>query len=307
MRAHVLVNAGAGSVDGPDAVVERIVDAFAATGAEATVAAIDPDGFADAVLSSWSADPRPDVVVVAGGDGTVNCAAAAAAGTDVVLSVLPMGTFNHFAKDLGLPDDLEGAAAAIVGGEVRRVDVGEVNGEVFVNNSALGVYPTMVAERDRIRDARGWGKVRAVPLASLHVLRDLPVHRLDLVGSDGFERRRVRTPFVFIGNGRYDNGSGGAPERQALDDGRLQLAVTRATSRLGLVRAVVGALVKGAGQTRDLDLVELEAITVSGRSRRLRVARDGEIGWVTLPLRYRCRPGALLVRSPVPEEPGERR
>lgn len=306
MRARVLINGGAGSVDDEDALRHDVAAAFERAGGEAQVDVVEPVDIADTIRSWWEADDRPDVIVVAGGDGTVNGAAAVAAGTDMVLSVLPLGTFNHFAKDLGLPDDLEGAAAAIVAGEVRTVDVAEVNGEVFVNNSALGVYPSMVAIRDRIRSSRGWGKVRAVPVASYQVLRDLPVHRLDLRGSDGFVRQRVRTPFVFVGNGRYDNAGGGMAERAALDDGVLDIAVARATSRWRLVRIAVRALVSGVDSAREIDRVHLAELTVSGNTSRLRVARDGEVGWLELPLRFRCRPGALRVRAPaLAEVPNE--
>lgn len=307
-RFHVLVNGGAGSVGaGAEADQQRaaIAAAFEAAGAEATVEAVDPEDLPDAVASIWSAPDRPEAVVVAGGDGTVNCAAGAAVGTDIVLGVLPLGTFDHFAKDLGMPTDLAGAAAAIVGGHERAVDVGEVNGRVFVNNSALGVYPEMVAVRDAIRERRGWGKVRAVPVAAARVLRAFPTHRLDLRGDDGYRRARVRTPFVFVGNGTYDDGGAALGGRGSLDDGRLGVYVARVVSRWGLVRTVLRAVVSGTEAARDLDRVELRELEVGGRSRRIRVALDGEVVWLDAPLRYRTRPGALRVVAPAPaaEEP----
>jgi len=299
MFVRVLVNGGAGSVDDEERRTAEIRDAFDAAGADrVAVDVVAPEEIDATITGWWAADPRPDVIVVAGGDGTVNGAAAVAAGTDIVLSVLPLGTFNHFAKDLGLPDDVAGAARAIVAGEVRAVDVAEVNGQVFVNNSALGMYPAMVAIRDEIRDSRGWGKVRAVPVACARVLRDLPVHRLDLRGSGGFARDRVRTPFVFVGNGRYDNGDGGTFERGSLGDGVLSVVVARATTRRRLVGVALRAVVAGTRRAGDLDRIDLDELTVDGRPRRLRVARDGEIGWCDLPLRFRCRPGALRVRAP---------
>jgi diacylglycerol kinase family enzyme len=302
MRIHVLVNGGAGSVDDPDgdgdAQRTAIVDAFAAAGATAEVTDVAPADLPGEVCHIWEADDRPDVVVVAGGDGTVSCAAGVAVETDVVLGVLPLGTFNHFAKDLGLPTDLEGAAAALVAGEVRPVDVAEVNGRIFVNNSTLGVYPAMVEIRDRIRERRGWGKIRAVPVAAFHVLRDFPTHRLDLTGTGGFHRSRVRTPFVFVGNGVYDNPSGGLAARAALSDRCLGVSVARVVSRWTLVGAVVRALVSGADSVRDLDHVEVAELTIRSRARRVQVALDGEVTWMDLPLRYRTRPGALRVLAP---------
>ncbi|QXC59256.1 hypothetical protein KSP35_12650 [Aquihabitans sp. G128] len=301
MRVHVLVNGGAGSVDESDegGQVAAIRDAFAAAGADAEVEVVPADQIPTVMRRSWDGPQRPDAVIVAGGDGTVNCAAGVAAGTDLVIGVLPLGTFNHFAKDLGLPADLEGAAAALVGGAVRPVDVAEVNGHAFVNNSALGVYPAMVAVRDHIREHRGWGKVRAVPVAVYRVLRDLPVHRLDLVG-EGFERRHVRTPFVFIGNGVFDNADGGLVVRESLEDGLLGLSVARVVSRWGLIAMAARSLVSGTSRARDLDVAQLAEVTVTSKARRLRVALDGEVRWMDLPLRYRCRPGALQVLAPEP-------
>lgn len=301
MHLRVLINGGAGSVDDESTQQREIAAAFERAGATAAVEVVEPEKIDATIRAWWDGDDRPDAIVVAGGDGTVNGAAAVAAGTDLVLTVLPLGTFNHFAKDLGIPDDLDAAAAAIVGGEIRAVDVAEVNDEVFVNNAALGVYPAMVATRDRIRDARGWGKVRAVPVASVHVLRNLPLHRLDLDGSGGFSRKRVRTPFVFIGNGRYDNGTGGNAVRDDLQDGVLGVSVARVTSRWGLVRTVVSALTLGVDRARDIDRIDVAELTVSGKAKRLRVARDGEIGWIDLPLRFRCRPADLRVLAPVPD------
>lgn len=302
MHFHVLVNGGAGSVDDGDGDGEAqrtaIADAFAAVGATAEVADVTPDRLPDEVCRIWEGDDRPDAVVVAGGDGTVSCAAGVAVETDVVVAVLPLGTFNHFAKDLGLPTDLDAAVAALVAGEVRQVDVAEVNGRIFVNNSTLGVYPAMVTIRDQIRDRRGWGKIRAVPIAAVHVLRDFPMHRLDLAGSGGFHRPRVRTPFVFVGNGVYDNPSGGLAARDALGDGCLGVSVARVVSRWSLVGMVVRALVWGADSARDLDHVEVAELTIRSRARRIQVALDGEVTWMDLPLRYRTRPGALRVLAP---------
>src|SRR5215204_70471 len=103
-----------------------------------------------------------DVVVAAGGDGTVSTVGALLAGTDVTLGVLPTGTLNHFAKDLGIPLDLNAATEVIARGATTLVDVGEVNGHIFLNNSSIGLYTTIVSERERFMQ-RGLSK----PLAAI--------------------------------------------------------------------------------------------------------------------------------------------
>jgi diacylglycerol kinase family enzyme len=299
-RFVVLVNDGAGSVAAEDRAGEQasIEEAFAGTGVEVEVSMVRPDRLAATMRQIWSDPGRPDAIVVAGGDGTVNAAAGAAVGTDLVLGVLPLGTFNHFAKDLGIPTDLADAAAALAERRERQVDVGEVNGRVFVNNSALGVYPEMVAVRDRLREERGWGKVRAVPVAVWRVARSFPVHRVVLSSDDGpglGSGRPLRTPFVFVGNGSYADGPGGPANRTALDTGQLEVMVAGVRSRWGLVRAVLGALVADPDEVRDLHRHDLVDLRIEGRASRVRVALDGEICWLDLPLRYRSRPGSLRV------------
>jgi diacylglycerol kinase family enzyme len=304
MRFDVLVNGGAGSVDAAqeEREVSAIEAAFAAAGAQADVRVVPPERMQDEVRACWDGPDRPRAVVVAGGDGTVSCGAGAAAGTDIVLAALPLGTFNHFAKDLELPDELGAAVAALVAGEVRTIDAAEVNGRVFVNNSVLGLYPDLVAVRDRIRQQRGWGKVRAVPVAMVNVLRRFPMHRLDLSGP-GYERRRVRTPLVFVGNGVFGNESGGTPRREDLADGSLGVAVSRAKSRWGLVRSALRALARGAAADDDIDTVALTELTIDLHVRHARVAVDGEICWMESPLRYRIRPGELQVLAPPVDGP----
>ncbi|MGI8754913.1 MAG: diacylglycerol/lipid kinase family protein [Acidimicrobiales bacterium] len=301
MRFEVVVNGGAGSVDEADdsSEVAAIEEAFEAAGASAHAQVAAPEDFQDVIQRIWSGEDgdRPDAVVIAGGDGTVACAAQVALEHDVVLAVLPMGTFNHFAKDLAMPTELTEAAAAIVGGEIRHVDVAEVNDRTFVNNAALGLYPTLVAIREQITDRRGWGKVRAVPVASGRALRSFPLHRLDLRG-EGFGRQHVRTPLVFIGNGIYDNASGGVHRRAGLTDGCLGVSVAHVVSRFGLIRLILRTLLAGSSKARELDVSETPALTIDSRARRLRVGLDGEVTWLETPLRFRTRAGALAVLAP---------
>jgi diacylglycerol kinase family enzyme len=229
VEIEVVINCGAGSVDGDaaDAEQERIAAAFAPLGIEPRVRTVNGMSVGLAVRSA--ADRGPDVVVVAGGDGTFGTAADALADTEIPLGILPMGTFNHFAKDLGIPIELEAAAAVAVHGRTTAVDVAEVNGRTFVNNSSIGLYPVMVDLRDDIRTSRGWGKVRSVPLASWRVLRRFPTRRLH-IDVDG-QRWDRRTPFVFVGNNTYEVGPRGIGARTEIAEGVLCCYVAKAETR----------------------------------------------------------------------------
>jgi diacylglycerol kinase family enzyme len=180
---------------------------------------------------------EPDVVVAAGGDGTVSAVAAALVDRDIALGVLPLGTLNHFAKDFGLPLEIEAAVGHIVHGRPVRVDVGEVNGRVFVNNSSLGLYADMVRGRERQQKRLGRGKWTALAWAALATLRRYPFLNVRL-SVDGHEQR-WRTPLVFIGNNEYLMEGLAVGARAGMQDGVLSLYVAQRPGRLRLLQLAV--------------------------------------------------------------------
>ena len=248
---------------------------------------------------------RPDVVVAGGGDGTVSTVAAALLGTGIALGVLPLGTLNHFAKDLGLPLGLEAAVAQIVTGIAHQVDVGEVNGRVFVNNSSLGLYPDIVRDRERQQKRLGRGKWPAMLWSIVSALRRYPFLDVRVV-IDGRERR-WRTPFVFIGNNEYRMAGFAIGERDDLDDGLLSLYVAQRPGRLRLLQLAFRALTGHLRQARDFGFARATEIVVESRHRRLRVATDGEVTLMKPPLVYRIRGAALTVVHALPPRPPARR
>jgi diacylglycerol kinase family enzyme len=301
VEIEVVINCGAGSVDedAADAERERVAEAFAPLGIEPRVRTVG--GMAIGLSVRQAADRGVDVVVVAGGDGTLGTAADALAETGIPLGILPMGTFNHFAKDLGIPIDLAEAAEVIVHGTTVAVDVAEVNGRTFVNNSSIGLYPVMVDLRDDIRSSRGWGKVRSVPLASWRVLRRFPTRRLQIeVDGQSWDRR---SPFVFVGNNTYEIGPRGIGARTEIAEGVLCCYVAKAETRRRFVRMAIGAALRGVTATQHLDSACGPAVTIDAHGHRVLVAVDGEVDAIRGPLRYRSKPGALLVRVPVGAEP----
>ena len=293
-RAIVVVNAGSGRGN-DQALADRLRSLFAAAGFTADIAlAAGGEAIASAVAAA--VDRRPDVVVAGGGDGTVSMVAAALVDTGIALGVLPLGTLNHFAKDLGIPLQLEAAVQLIGSAAPRPTDVGEVNGRVFVNNSSLGLYPDIVRDRERQQKRLGRGKWPALVWASLAALRRYPFLTVRL-SVDGKEATR-RTPFVFIGNNEYRMDGFAIGERAGLDDGRLSLYVAQRPGRLRLLQLAFRALTGHLRQARDFDVLLASDIVIDSGHRRLRVAMDGEVTLMTPPLRYRIRPHALKVLRP---------
>jgi diacylglycerol kinase family enzyme len=291
---EVIINAAAGSSG--DAAARAVAEAFASCGMRARVSLAG--GGADVTeLARRALSDGARAVVAGGGDGTVGSVAGALAGTDRPLGVLPLGTLNHFAKDLGIPLGLEEAARNVCEGREVFVDVGEVNGQVFVNNSSLGLYPRIVRRREKLQEREGSGKWSAFVRASLAVLRRYPFLSVRL-DADGRQISR-KTPFVFVGNNEYQMESLQIGARECLDAGHLSLYVARRTGRLGLLRLALSALFGRLRQAEDFDALCAEEIWVeTRRPKRLPVATDGEVTVMTTPLHYRVRPRALKVIVP---------
>lgn len=235
-------------------------------------------------------------VAAGGGDGTVSAVASALIDSECTLGVLPLGTFNHFAKDLRIPLDVEKAALTIATGEIRRVDVGEVNGKIFVNNSSLGLYPSMVRGREQ-EQRLGRSKWMALFWATLAVLRRHPVLVVRLTSRDGEELIR-RTPVVFIGNNQYELKGFEIGSRSSLDGGELAIYVAHQDRPATLIRmgveAVLGRLHRGV----DFDFLSTENLQIEAARRTIQVATDGEVSTFAPPLLYRIRPLALRVIVP---------
>jgi diacylglycerol kinase family enzyme len=238
-----------------------------------------------------------DIVVVGGGDGTISAASSVLAGGDLPLGILPLGNFNHFARDLGIPLELDTAIETIARNHVASVDVGEVNGRVFVNNSSLGIYPHLVAERDRHR-RRGLARWAAAALASCRVLWRLPRPQVRALAPGWASGRR--TPCVFVGNNLYQLDAFAIARRSRLDQGKLCVYIATPQGRLALMRLAVRAFLGRLETEADVTPACLESLEIWTRRRRLAVALDGEAMVFRTPLHYRIRPRALRVIIPEP-------
>ncbi len=290
----VIVNATAGT-GLPADWAKQLQDEFSQSGLQAQVKVVQSGSDIEPTVRA-AVQQGAQVVVAGGGDGTVSAVAAVLVGSGVTLGVLPMGTLNHFAKDLGIPLEQAEAIAVIAGNRQVDVDAGEVNGRIFVNNSSLGIYPDIVREREKRQHRLGHGKWRALLAASIGAARRYPVMKVH-VEVDG--KTLVRsTPFVFIGNNEYTMEGFEIGARAALDKGTLSLYLTQRMGRFGLLQLAVRALFKRLQQARDFDMLTAREFVVRTGHKRLRVATDGEVNLMDTPLQYRVRPGALRVIVP---------
>ncbi|WP_207478972.1 diacylglycerol/lipid kinase family protein [Arenibaculum pallidiluteum] len=305
MKIAVVLNAAAGSLLGetvPD-VATRIEQILHEAGHEPQVETASGAGIVPLIERAAASDA--DAVIVGGGDGTVACAANRLIGTGKALGILPLGTLNLYAGDLGVPSGIDEAVRALAFGTVRPLDVGEVNGRLFLNHSVLGLYPRIVEDREETREHLGVRKWRlskwpAMALAVLRALRDYPMLNVTLM-ADG-RRRHFLTPALAVANNAYDDGYRAFLKRSRLDSGKLALYVAKHRSPWRMLKLILSIGLGRWQQDDELEVLELREFTVTTLRGRLRVANDGEVERLSAPLRYRIRPGALDVLVPAAPE-----
>lgn len=299
MRVLVLLNAGAGSIKQANSndLKQQLRSGLQARGLEADVRLVegrDIAGLAREFVGSKPPGDEPSILVVGGGDGTLGSAASAVVGTDVMLGVLPLGTLNHFARDIGMSNDLEAAMDTIAAGHVEAIDVAEVNGRVFLNNSSIGIYPFLVAERSAEQRRWGLGKLAALGPALVLTLKASSWQRVK-ISIDG-NGREQRTLCVFVGNNFYDLNKLG--RRSGLTSGQLCVYIVKQQSWLGLALLPFKVALGLIDPLRDVELFRVQSLEIKARRRRIRVAMDGETAKAAMPLRYWIRPHCLRVLVP---------
>ena len=236
-----------------------------------------------------------DLLIAAGGDGTVSTVASAVARARKTLAVIPTGTLNHFARDTGIPIDLNDAIGVIRSGRQRSVDVGVVNGHVFLNNASIGNYPRMVHERDDLQ-RRGHSRTASAILAIARTwwhLRKLTA----VLTVDGTAMIR-RSPFIVVGNGSYVLSGLALGRRQEISDGKLSLYVAPPTGRIGVLSLPVRAFLGTFDRHEQFETIGATEIIASFAQRRLAVAVDGEVVNLEPPLEFSVRRHVLRVLVP---------
>ena len=299
MKTLIVLNAGAGRAASLrcDEVKRRVEQASAQLGLDVEVRAIGAAALRS-VFEAAAADSEVGTVVAGGGDGTLNTAANALAQAGKTMGILPLGTLNHFARDVGIPLGLEDALEVVAAGRTRSVDVGDVNGRVFLNNCSVGLYAEAVRQRERLRALHGWDKWTAMARGAWEALRRF--RRFHLTLRLPAESRHLSTPQLVIANNRYEMRLLAPGRRTGLDCGCLWVYLTRHRARFAFVRLVLRGLLGRLEDERDFEALSTPGLTVEDRrpGRRIFLALDGELERLHAPLRFTSRPRALTVLAP---------
>ncbi|GHG09910.1 diacylglycerol kinase [Paracoccus aerius] len=237
-----------------------------------------------------------DVVVAAGGDGTQSAIAGALAGTDTLMGVLPGGTFNYFARDLGVGETIEDALETLLDARPRAVDVGQIDGLVFLNNVSLGAYPHILKTREGIY--KRWGRSRLAAYWSVMVALRRLRHPMRLTATVEGEEQRYTTALVFVARSAYQLDSFGLDGADAIRAGNLAVLIAKARKPLPLMRSAVRLALGFSAKDSDFDLIVTESLQIETDKAQQLIAHDGEKTRMKSPFHVQVMHGALKVLVP---------
>ena len=289
----VITNKGAGP-GGDSNRTESIREAFTALHVDVDVVEVDGIELTQAALNAVAAGAQ--VVVAAGGDGTVSAVAAAVVGSATAMGVLPMGTLNHFAKDAGIPLDLAEAGALIVSGTPRAIDVASVNGRVFINNSSIGLYPLMVRDRDKQRSKLKRSKWWAMILASAAIFKRFPTLTVRITIDE--KTLHCQSPAVFVGNNIYELDMLTLGKRYVLDGGVLSVFVVRTRSRWRTLSLLLNMMLWRLEANDLFEVTHTKELWMETKETQIDVSLDGEVVRMRSPLHYKIMGHSLNVILP---------
>ncbi|GHA36042.1 diacylglycerol kinase [Devosia pacifica] len=294
-RYYVILNARSGTAESAGVTPIGLEQSFSAIGAEAT---IDVDFDAPLVqrIDNAIASGAP-CIVAAGGDGTVTAVAEKVARTDRVMAILPLGTLNALARDLEIPFQIDAWFAALGDMQPHRIDVGWVNGRVFLHKVFIGVVPSIAAARERMRGRKGIG---AFVGFTRYLFRRLWRARrmvVEIAPQEG-EPHLERVHALAVSNNAYAEGAMRVFSRQSLDGGSLMVYAIRHLRIMDFLRLGTGMLLGHWQQDRELRIESVRAVTIKARNKRLHVMLDGEIESLQTPLEFSITPRALAILAP---------
>lgn len=299
MHIVILANRESGTNRSQTQLEESIRSAFAEQGEDPEIQLLSGPEIKPA--AEQAVKDKPDVIVAAGGDGTLHTVAEVLSDSGIAFGILRGGTLNHFAKDLNIPPEMDEAAAVICKNHVISVDLGSVNGHYFLNNSSIGAYPWAVKVRDSARPRTMAGKWLSMARAWGVCFYRFPLERVKITIHKN-QQFSLKTPFIFIGNNQYKVDLAGFGHRQTLSSGKLCLYTSRHQGRSGLPRLAWSILRGRLHEERDFEMHMIPELKIESETKELSVALDGEVELMDTPLKYSIHPGALRVIVPEKNE-----
>jgi diacylglycerol kinase family enzyme len=297
-RASIFVNASSGW-DSKQEAPQLLQRLFEEDGVATEIQYVQK-GVNLAELSRQAVAGGSNIIVAGGGDGTLSATASGVVGTDAAFGVLPVGTLNHFARDLNIPLDMERAAKVVLAGHTTEVDVGEVNGRIFLNNSILGLYPIYRFLR-AAEERRGWGSRMSFLLGIAEIFRRFPSLKVRMfVNGQQIERN---TPYILIANNEHAMEGYNLGRRESITEGKLYIYVMKRRGRWGLVHLLLRLLIGRFHGRDEFEIFSAGEAWVETKGKRIGVALDGEVMILQSPLHYRMLPRSLNVLAAPPEEP----
>jgi len=292
---NIIINRGSGKDDNADEIKTELIKLFNEHNLNAEVS-IAESGEDILRLVETALKSDAEIIVAGGGDGTISAVAGKIFKTNKTLGILPLGTLNNFSKDLKIPQNLPEAVSVIAENYTTKIDAAEVNGQIFINNSSIGLYPHIVKSREKQQEQLGRGKWSAAFWAALKILRRHPFLKVRLKIENG--ELPARTPFVFVGNNEYEMNFFNIGRRERLNDGKLSVYFLRKSGRRGLLALVLRLIFGRLRQAKDFEAINVKEITIETRRKQMLVAFDGEVKMMETPLCYCIHPLALRVIVP---------
>lgn len=236
------------------------------------------------------------VFLIAGGDGTIHAAVQKLVDTDIPIAILPVGTFNHFAKELNLINDLAHTFKLIALQHIRQVDVGEVNGQIFINNSSIGFYSHVLKLKEKYQDYFAQNKFLKIIFTAFNIFNVIPIYQLK-INIEG-EEMMIDTCLVFIGNNYYHLDLTNMGNRAELTGGQLSVYLLKCKSRWQMIRCIFAKIFNTAAKEKYLFETATNHLTIASQSKYINIIVDGELIKLKSPLNYIIHPKKLSVIVP---------
>ena len=302
---YIVLNAGSGHGD-TDTTANAIAEVLNGAGRSHQILRVDDSERLGEIAAQAGAMAQQSggVLVAAGGDGTLNAVAQVALRNGCRFGAIPQGTFNYFGRTHGLPSDAAEAAGALLTARVQPVQVGLVNGSVFLVNASLGLYPQSLEDREEQTQRLGRSRLVAAWAGLVTIFRDYQPMLIKLQHQG--RTHELRTLTLFVSNNRLQLEQVGLDESEIVEDGKLVAIVLAPVSTGALLGLVARGALGKLGQSYGVRHFAFSNITVAPSRRRVqqvKIATDGEVKWMQTPVEFSVAPEPLLLLKPVDAAP----